>query len=192
MSNFLKGTISQKELLSEKGATGILSDYKDNTDPKYIGPGIWNIIHQRAYSARTNQQQLSYISFMKETCYTFPCLVCKGHCTEYIKNHPLEDYLSILVDIDGSQVALGMFVWSWKFHNAVNTRLGKTIMNWNTSYNIFSDTENKVCSKNCLDAGIAHSAPILPPKIILGKVDNIGTTGKQESKTFKLISQNRK
>lgn len=191
-----------KDLVSEPGATGILSDYKDRTDPKYIGPGTWDVIHRRAFKARTRAQQLSFAEFMKDVCHTFPCFVCKGHCTEYIKNHPLEEHIGVLVDINGEQIALGIFVWTWKFHNAVNARLGKPIMSWETAYNIFSDTENLVCSKNCLEADgpqkgshipnvpSAHKATSLVPKI--PEFKSTTSVTKPVDQTFRLISVNRK
>lgn len=139
-------------LTSEIGATGLLSDYKDHTDPKYIGPGTWNVIHRRAFKARNHTQGIEFIEFMKDVCHGFPCLVCKGHCTEYIINHPIEDYLDTMVDFNGDRIQLGLFVWTWKFHNAVNARIKKPSMSWYTAYNLYSDTESLVCSKNCLEA----------------------------------------
>ena len=154
MSDHIKGPIYLKDLVAEPGATAILSDYKDSTDPKYIGPGTWNVIHREAYKARTSPQQLKFIELMKNICYGFPCFTCKGHCTEHIKNHPLEEYLGVLVDINGQRLPIGLFVWTWKFHNAVNARIGKPIMSWDTAYNLYSENEALVCSKNCLDAGL--------------------------------------
>lgn len=143
--------ITVKDLTAEPGATGVLSDYKDHTDPKYIGPGTWNVIHRRAFKARTNTQQVEFIGFMKDICQEFPCTVCRGHCTEYITNHPMEDYVDVSVDINGEHIPIGLFVWTWKFHNAVNARIKKPIMSWDTAYNLYSNTESLVCSKNCLE-----------------------------------------
>lgn len=180
MSDYFKKIITLKELENEPGARALINEFRDNTDPKYIGPGTWNIIHRRAFKARTHEEQIIFIEFMKDVCYGFPCIVCKGHCTEYIKNHPLEEYLDMLVDVGGSKnstnsdkIPLGIFVWTWKFHNAVNARIKKPIMSWDTAYNLYSQTESLVCSKNCLatandDAppdGLEHSphsVPLLP------------------------------
>lgn len=157
MSDYLKRSSSKQvinvnSLIAEPGATAGILDFKDPTDPKYIGPGTWNVIHRFAFRARTHNEQLQFIREMKETCYGFPCSVCKNHCTEYIKNHPMDEYLNVLVDINGQKLPLGMFVWTWKFHNAVNARLKKPIMSWDTAYNLYSETESLVCSKNCLEA----------------------------------------
>jgi hypothetical protein len=139
---------SKQQLISEKNATGILSNYKDSTDPKYIGPGVWNTIHKQAYLAQTPVRQQQFIIFMKDTCYRFPCKVCRGHCTEYIKNNPLENYLGSTVD----GKPLGLFVWAWKFHNTVNARLNKPIMSWDSAITLYSESDDKVCSLSCLEA----------------------------------------
>lgn len=138
---------SRKELDNEKGAIGVLSDYKDNTDPALVGPGSWNVIHRQAFSAQTPEKEKQFILLMKDICYGFPCKVCRGHCTEYIKNHPMEDYIGSV--IDGKR--LGLFIWSWKFHNAVNERLRKPIMSWMTVLTLYSQ-ESKICSAACLAA----------------------------------------
>jgi hypothetical protein len=145
-------TISQDDLNKEPGATATATQYKDHTDPKYTGPGTWNVLHRLAFKARTRKAQTNFIEVMKETCAGFSCVVCRGHCSEYIKNHPLEEYLGIKVSIGDQTLDLGMFVWTWKFHNAVNARLKKPIMSWITAYNLYSEARNLVCSKSCLEA----------------------------------------
>lgn len=143
---------SKQQLVSEKNATGILGNYKDSTDPKYIGPGVWNTIHKQAYLAKTPIQQQQFVIFMKSVCYEFPCKVCRGHCTEYIKNNPLETYIGSTVDGQ----PLGLFIWAWKFHNAVNTRLKKPIMSWETAITLYSESDDKVCSMSCLEADLGN------------------------------------
>ena len=138
---------SKQQLVLEKNATGVIADYKSNTDPKYVGPGIWYEIHKQAYNAKTPQQQNQFVIFMKDTCYGFPCKICRGHCTEYIKNNPIEYYVGSTVDDE----LLGLFIWTWKFHNSVNARLKKPIMSWNTAVTLYSESDNKVCSMSCLE-----------------------------------------
>lgn len=167
MSGNLKKPIDLNKLIHEPGASGILSDYKDYTDPKYTGPGTWNVIHRTAFNAQTHDQQLEFIKLMKLICNGFPCKICKGHCTEYIATHPMEEYLDVVIEIEGKKLPLGLFIWSWKFHNAVNARLSKPIMTWDTAYNLFSDTENLVCSKHCMEAeaSVKTNTQIAPPMI---------------------------
>lgn len=132
--------------------TSLSNDFKNITNPEYVGPGSWNIIHRISFKARTRESQLSFIELMKEICYGFPCKVCRGHCNEYIKNHPMEEYIGVTIDINDSSLQLGLFIWTWKFHNAVNKRLNKPIMDWNTAYNFYSETEPTVCSSRCMNS----------------------------------------
>lgn len=129
----------------------------DITDPKYIGPGIWMLLHQKASKADTKEKQLKYIEFVKDVCEHFPCHFCRNHCKSYIQEHPLEKYFNVYIkDETGKKVVIGMFLWSWKFHNAVNIRLQKPIMNWDTVYTMYyilPNQEKKICSKSCSDAG---------------------------------------
>lgn len=180
--------IPVNELISEPGATGKLTDYHDNTDPKYIGPGIWNFIHKFAFKARTKAEQLAFVKLMKETCQNFPCFTCRGHCTEYIKNHPLEEYVGVLVVINNQRLPLGLFVWTWKFHNAVNARINKPIMSWETAYNLYSEKENLVCSKNCLDAA---GEPPVEEQVTNRATRPVVPTPKANNQKFRLISINR-
>jgi len=148
----MKRSIRQSQLIQEKDATATIQQFKDHTDPKYIGPGTWDTIHRLAFKAHTKKSQLGFIESMKEICYGFGCKVCRGHCSEYIKNHPMEEYIGMQVDVDGQDIELGMFVWTWKFHNAVNARLKKPIMSWLTAYNLYSESDSLVCSKSCLES----------------------------------------
>lgn len=142
--------LTQAQLVKEVANKNSIKDFKDTTDPKIIGPGSWNIIHRMAFAAKTRPAMENFIFLMKQICDGFPCKVCKGHCQEYIKNHPMEKEYNTLV---GGE-SLGMFLWSWRFHNAVNLRLGKPQMNWQTAYDLYSGKmgEIEVCSANCQNA----------------------------------------
>jgi hypothetical protein len=85
----------------------------------------------------------------------------------------MEEYLNVLVEINDKKMSLGLFVWSWKFHNAVNARIKKPLMSWDTAYNLYSETESLVCTKNCLEAeanihqnesvdGLEHNQTYIP------------------------------
>lgn len=142
-------TVRQVDLQSSKYGTGRKEDFPSNVDPKYVGPGTWNTIHSLAFSAVTPKKKKKFISTMKEICETFPCAVCANHCVEYVKSHPMEDYADTWVEIDGSRSPLGLFVWSWKFHNAVNRRIGKPMMSWITAYNMYLGEGALSCDNSC-------------------------------------------
>jgi hypothetical protein len=160
----INSNVSEKELRDEKDAIAILSDFKDSTDPTYVGPGTWNVIHRRSFAAKTKEQQLAFIVLMKAICEGFPCMICRGHCVEYIKNNPMEPYMDVTVSINGNNIILGLFIWAWKFHNAVNSRLKKPIMSWDTAYNLYSNTDSMICSKKCHEAEGLSGDPV-PSKV---------------------------
>lgn len=177
------GQIFTKDLIEEPGTTGTRSDYREHTDPEYIGPGTWNLLHRISFKARSHEQQVNFIKFMREVCDSFPCPTCGRHCIEYINNHPMEDYLDVLVDIDNERLLLGLFVWTWKFHNAVNARLKKPIMSWNTAYSIYSQEEPSVCSRKCGGSKESHYPPEYQTSAL--------STNRVRSEAFRLIRINR-
>src|SRR5436190_400535 len=121
--------VTEVVLRSDKSNTGIATDYKDHTDPNYVGPGTWNSAHRLSIKAINRKLQLEFIQYFKQVCETYPCLKCREHSLLYIKNHPMEDYLDVDVVLDNGEVKkLGMFVWLWNFHNAVNAKLKKPKM----------------------------------------------------------------
>lgn len=117
--------------------------YKDNTNPKYIGPGTWSVIHTITYHARVLDTQLQAIKTITTICNYFPCETCREHCLQYIKENPMEEYL-----INKYKEDHGLFLWSWKFHNTVNYRIGKHIMSWDLANQLYN-IDNKVCGKEC-------------------------------------------
>jgi len=131
---------------------GKISDYKDRTDPKYVGPGTWDFLTRLAVKATTSKLELEFKRELTEACEGYPCHVCAGHCKEYMKNHPVDKYFGMFITIEGKKIMIGMFIWIWKFHNAVNARLNKPIMDWDTAYNTFYPGEVLLCSAACMAA----------------------------------------
>jgi hypothetical protein len=112
-------------------------------NPTYIGPGTWNVIHMLAFQAKTKPKQDAFIITMKTICNHFPCEVCRKHAKSYLKQNPIEEYKNVSYqNIKG----VGMFVWTWKFHNAVNYRIGKNSMSWEAAYSIFK-SNNESCEE---------------------------------------------
>lgn len=133
---------------------------ESQTNPKIIGPGTWRIIHTQARNVSLipieNPEQISkaeddFIKLLKSICADFGCPVCRVHCGEYIQNNPPESAKGLLTLIGDKKIEIGMFRWTWEFHNVVNKRLGKTIMSFENAYKIFY-REGESCSKVCNDA----------------------------------------
>lgn len=117
------------------------------TDPKYIGPGVWYNTHLTAYEATDDRKIDEFMDHMYLLADKFACKKCRKHIRQYIETHPLEDLRNLRND-DGRRI--GMFKWAWLFHNAVNTRIHKPLVDWETAWAMY-DEEIEVCSKNCDD-----------------------------------------
>lgn len=137
--------------LNNPDAKGVLGDYKDLTDPTYVGPGTWAIIHKKAFMARSREEQLEFIRFVKSVCENFGCKVCSGHCKKYIEENPMEWFMDIDHQI-GEDKGMSMFVWAWAFHNVVNFRLKKPQMSLETAYYMFNNNKVGYCSAACEEA----------------------------------------
>lgn len=115
------------------------------TDPKVVGPGIWFNIHRDAYDAQTIIKQRKAIKNIKRECDIFPCPNCRQHCQDYIRDHPIEQYIGVMVN----GKPLGIFLWTWEFHNAVNARTNKPTVNWTTACGLYGINNSNTCSKEC-------------------------------------------
>ena len=145
-------------------------DDKIISNPKYIGPGVWFIIHLKAYNAITPSSKKEFIEFMELLKIKFPCKKCRKHITKYLNENPIINYWNIY-DNYGNDV--GMFQYTWMFHNAVNMRLNKPHMDWKTAWNLYSNIGNGICNKHCnednLNETFIDNSYILdlPPKLKL-------------------------
>lgn len=134
-------------------------------DPDVIGPGVWLSIHLMAMDANTIEKKVAFRDFMYLLSEKFPCEKCRRHIVRYLSVHPIESYYDIIAD-DGTDI--GMFKYSWIFHNAVNTRLGKPYVDWETALRLYStDTDLKVCKSSCKQSqkeeiGMSIYEPIMP------------------------------
>ena len=125
---------------------------KNNTNPKYIGPGTWNVIHTLAYNATTKELKEAFMKHMTIICNQFPCETCREHSKKYLKENPMSEYLNVVTE--GKK--LGLFTWTWQFHNAVNYRIGKPILSWDMALHIYDQyktgkSSDGVCSQECSD-----------------------------------------
>jgi hypothetical protein len=114
------------------------------TNPERIGSGIWFVIHLKAKHATTEQTKNEFIDFMYLLSVEFPCNRCRTHIQSYLREHPFEPYMN-LKNNEGEDI--GLFKWSWLFHNAVNNRLAKPFVDWETAWGMY-DTGREVCT-NC-------------------------------------------
>lgn len=133
-------------------ATGQHSLNHTINDPRYIGPGTWFAIHLKARHANTPTKKREFTEFMWMIAHDFKCKTCAEHCRKYLEDHPITSYYDVK---SSSGEEIGCFKWSWMFHNAVNSRIGKPIVDWNTAYGMYF-TESAVCEIGCEDKPKQH------------------------------------
>jgi hypothetical protein len=89
-------------------------------DKSEWGPRGWSWLHTQAidYAARpTKIQQAAMFARFWSFILHLPCEECLQHSTQYARQYP--------PDFSGSA---GFQTWAWRFHNAVNYRLGKPLV----------------------------------------------------------------
>lgn len=109
--------------------------------PEKFGPGTWFTMHTFAKMCdRQKKERQHFISFLNNVIRKLPCKVCRKHSNLYINEHPLKDDEEV-------------FMWTWKFHNNVNERLGKRVVPYEEANEMFANAEiiiedgEKTCSK---------------------------------------------
>lgn len=103
-------------------------------DQQTLGPGQWFTIHKMAKRAVTEEKKRRFVDFMNDVCEEMRCNRCKDHMSVYMKNNSFSPYWNYH-DVDGTQI--GMFKWSWIFHNSVNLRLNKPYIDWDTAKKMY-------------------------------------------------------
>jgi hypothetical protein len=109
------------------------------SDSKVWNPGVWFSLHLLALAAITVSKIESFIDNFKLVISRLPCESCRDHANKYLLNNPIENY----IDRDK-----GMFLYVWEFHNFVNERLNKPILDFESAYNMYSDN-TEVCKTVC-------------------------------------------
>mgnify|MGYP000850195264 CR=1 FL=1 len=128
------------------------------TDPTYSGPGTWGCIHTKAAQVKDYNDLVNVIKFIEFTIENLKCAKCKAHAQEYLKNHPIRASLDCKHQGHSGGLQRCLFNWTCDFHNAVNIRLSKPIIQSDVAWNFYSEPEFEVCTAEC-----DHSAP---PKTI--------------------------
>lgn len=111
-------------------------------------PGIWLQMHIKGVLAIDENSKQDFIDYVWFQADTFPCENCRKHINEYIKNNPFT-HLYYAKNNKGEEI--GMFKWSWLFHNTVNVRVGKPYLDWNTAWEMYSVFRKGIipCIQDC-------------------------------------------
>ena len=111
-----------------------------SSDPKYIGPGYWTAWHIKSLHADDKNKKSEVARSIVVDIIYFPCMNCRNHAKDYVRKNPLIEAIK-------KDDPLSLFIWTVNFHNFVNMRLGKTMINWQQDKKLWSG-EN-VCFENC-------------------------------------------
>lgn len=104
--------------------------------------GVWMIFHIQAKEAQTDKTKRAFQHLIENFLKYFKCSHCVGHAQEFYKSHPLSDYWD-MKDVNG--VDIGMFYWTWLFHNSVNRRLKKYTPSFEEAYQYWN-SDTPVCT----------------------------------------------
>ena len=109
-------------------------------------PNDWFSIHIMAKNSIDDETENYFIKFFEIIINNYPCSICRSHAKEYYQLHPLSKWKGWM-DKEGRRV--GMFFWTWKFHNTVNARLGYPLMNYQTAWELYESIHScdVVCGK---------------------------------------------
>ena len=111
-----------------------------NLDMKIIGPGIWHIMHTSAVNAKDEQKMIEFENLLEIIIKTIRCVECRKDLQEYMHKNPILPYRTLKSKYGD---LVGYYVWTWKLHNYVNKKLGKSEVNLDISYEYYAG--NKVC-----------------------------------------------
>lgn len=116
------------------------------SDPEKSGSGLWFIIHTTGKEANTEEKKKNFVSLIDSIAHNHPCGNCRSHMNEYLQRHPIKNFW-VVYDESGKDI--GIFLWTFIFHNAVNSRIGKPQMDFQTAYNMYANDDIKPCTAQC-------------------------------------------
>ena len=113
----------------------------DISKSEKFGPGMWYTIHITALKLGEDL----FLDWIRIILNSIQCLRCRTHALEYLEENNPVKYMGIHNE---NGELIGMFQWSWKFHNDVNLRLSKKVYDFNEVYRMYS-SESALCSNHC-------------------------------------------
>ena len=122
---------------------------KNITNPRDIGCGVWYLIHLKAKLATTPERKDEFVDFMETLTENFSCMECRVHMKMYIKANPIRTYFN-MKDKEGKQI--GCFKWGWLFHNAVNKRIHREGITYETAIDMYYG-QDSICTSACDGVG---------------------------------------
>jgi hypothetical protein len=132
-----------------------------STDPVYLGPGYWASWHLKSLYSDTKDKKIEVARNIALDISNFPCLKCKNHSKEYVTKNPL------LYAVNNKD-PYSMFIWTFKFHNEVNLRIGKKVYEFEEAKNMWLKLEK--CTKDCGEKDIVEEKKLETEEEKLGEM----------------------
>jgi len=109
--------------------------------PNKTGPGLWFMLTIMALHANTSEDEEYFIRNLRLLSNLHPCGECREHMKKYISINPPENFI---------EFENGLFDYMITFHNTVNKRLGKPIMQYEDALYMYTEgLTDTVCTANC-------------------------------------------
>lgn len=131
--------------------------HRDNID-KTMYPILWDRIHSTAYYVDSGKADKSLFISMFEDLLDrkgLGCESCRDDTVRYINSHPISD---------ASDDKYKYLRWTWQFHNHVNSKIGKSMYDWNKCLSVYNEdmySEDKAPS-SCNSCKIASRSRDIP------------------------------
>jgi hypothetical protein len=128
------------------------------------GPLLWTILH--SLSLQNQKQSDTYRlkelkqrwKFIYDTLpFIIPCLECRDHCSEYLKENQPTDWNLIQTEKQLSDLNT---LWFYKFHNSVNIRLLKPLFSQDDiqkTYSIVNISTTFSIHVKCMELSVSAS-----------------------------------
>lgn len=147
---------------------------KHMSDPTVIGPGTWYVLHTMAANVSSLNDLHEAIKSFSVLIDNFKCMNCRGHAQKYKSEHNLVGVIHCKHKDHVGGIEMCLFKWSVDFHNFVNARLNKPIVNYLDAYPYYKDSQYDVCESDCGHhddtATVAASRVVSAPSITRGPV----------------------
>jgi hypothetical protein len=98
--------------------------------------GVWHSIHITGAWTDSPDKFTFFCIWIRNQLENLPCFDCIEHSRQYLLANPPEK-------------AEDAFIWTWRYHNAVNRRLGKPEMDYKTAKQLYLEKGVQKCNAGC-------------------------------------------
>jgi hypothetical protein len=101
---------------------------------------LWYVMHSCAYYSRQEQYcGMCFKAFMSCLRYAIPCPKCRNHLSENLQTLDIDDFINI---------PEGLFEYTVKLHNSVNTQLDKPVLSTEEARRIYDPYNQPLVRQN--------------------------------------------